>query len=105
VGETSGVGDALDVGRVARVRRRCVAVMAAAVVLTATSACSLRGQMGDPGAPARTGAGVDPGIEWHPPDGGVVPPTVTTPGSGGRATSQDETPPTTPLRGVPAAYG
>jgi uncharacterized lipoprotein len=104
VGETSGVGDASDVGRGRRVRRGRVAT-AVAVVLTAaalmgTSACSLRGQVVER-PPARTGAEVDPGIEWHVPSDAVPPPTMTTPDSDGRvATQEGEDVP--PLRGVDA---
>lgn len=108
MGETSGVGDAPDVGRGRRVRRGRVAT-AVAVVLTAaalmgTSACSFRGQVVDP-PPARTGTEVDPGIEWQVPSEAVRPPTVETPNSDGPMATQDdrdETPTARPPRGLEA---
>jgi hypothetical protein len=76
-------------------------MMAAVMVASAgTSACSLRGPAVER-PPARTGAEVDPGIEWHVPSDAVPPPTMATPDSDGRVATQDddEEP---PLRGVDA---
>jgi len=108
VGETSGVGDARDVGRRRRVRRGCArsvkAMVAAALLTAATSACSLRGAVVERPAP-RTGPEVDPDIEWQLPPEAVAPPTLDGPASEGPVVSKDRADTARAMpRGLPAAY-